>query len=135
RGAGASYRYRDDAAPAGTVHYRLRQIDLDGSSEYSPELRVRAADARPLSLSPVSPQPVRSGEPMRVDIRADAGAQLRLVLRDMLGRPLRVLLDETLQGSTVRTLVIPTADLGAGTYFLQLQGAAAAALRRITVIR
>ena len=132
---GASYSYRDGDAPDGDTYYRLRQVDLDGSSTYSPQLLVKRAVASALSLSPISPQPARRGEAVRVQIRAGAGEQVRLVLYDMLGRPLRTLLDDILQAGTVRSLTIPTTDLRAGSYFLQLQGGESAVLRRLTVLR
>jgi hypothetical protein len=132
---GATYRYRDDAAPSGDLHYRLRQVDLDGSSTYSPELLVQNTAASALSLSTVSPQPARRGETVRVEVRTGYEGHLRLVLYDMLGRPVRTLLDDVLQAGTARTLMLPTANLRAGSYFLQLQGGETSLLRRLTVLR
>ena len=57
--APASYRFPDAAAPAGTVYYRLRQLDRNGAAVYSPVVAVRAAEG-PAVVLPAYPQPVRS---------------------------------------------------------------------------
>lgn len=50
-----SYIYIDAAAPAGTVYYRLRQQDFDGSYEHSTVVQVDDAAAQPQWV--VSPNP------------------------------------------------------------------------------
>jgi hypothetical protein len=49
-----SYQYLDAAAPAGTSYYRLRQVDFDGTSAYSPVVVLTRAGS---ASSPSSAKP------------------------------------------------------------------------------
>ena len=51
-----SYHYLDAAAPAGTSYYRLRQVDFDGASAYSPVVVLTRAGSPNGTASAVQPQ-------------------------------------------------------------------------------
>lgn len=42
--------YQDATAPAGLLHYRLRQVDRDGTASYSPVRTVTVAGPADLRL-------------------------------------------------------------------------------------
>jgi hypothetical protein len=58
--APSSYSFPDDAAPAGTAYYRLRQIDQNGTATYSPVVAVTAGSAVAPGLPPACAQPTPS---------------------------------------------------------------------------
>ncbi len=81
------YAFRDAAAPAGLVYYRLRQLDLDGTATYSPVVALAgAAPAAEATLLPVFPQPAH--DRLRVQV-AGTDQPVTLRLLDNLGRVVR----------------------------------------------
>ena len=83
----SGYTFRDAAAPAGLVYYRLRQLDQDGTATYSPVIAVAgAAPATGATLLPVFPQPACGW--LRVQVAGNSRPVV-LRLRDGLGRVVR----------------------------------------------
>ena len=102
-----TYAYRDAAAPAGRLYYRLRQVDADGTFSYSPVRTVALAAVGALSLAP---------NPTRTSAQASglaAGAAVEVF--DALGRSvLRTQADAAGQA----TLTLPT-GLATGLYVVR----------------
>lgn len=99
----------------GPLSYRLRQIDRDGSMEYSPVLTVnisQAADAFTLS---VFPNPAVQSALATFTLHDAAYANVALL--DMTGRCIMTLLDERLEAGT-HNLAIPLQALPSGRYML-----------------
>lgn len=78
------YRFTDKTKPAGTVYYRIRQVDAGGKYEYSKLIRADGAGVKK-SFS-VSPNPVR--DVCRVTLPQDM-QQANLFIYDMSGTQLR----------------------------------------------
>jgi hypothetical protein len=83
-----SYRYDDplttELARSAWLLYRLRQIDNDGSTTYSPVARVRMPRPDAYSLSDPYPNPCSSVTQLRCTL--PAAARIELAVRDLLGR-------------------------------------------------
>ncbi len=98
---------------AGAVYYRLRQVDTDGSTSYSPVRTVRFGAAADLSLAPNPAGPATT-----LDLSAlPTDATYQLLLLDAVGRPVRRL---TASGGQV--LPLDLRELASGTYLLVLTG-------------
>ncbi|WP_460499884.1 T9SS type A sorting domain-containing protein [Hymenobacter agri] len=105
-----AYAAFDKNAPAGRLYYRLRQVDLDGSSAYSPVVTVASADES--TKVELYPNPAHS----RISFIAAAATPYRVL--SQLGQPL-------LRGTTeAGTASINIETLPIGLYFLELQTAA-----------
>jgi hypothetical protein len=79
------YTFQDSQAPAGTVYYRLRQVDQNGPASYSPVITIggEATTAAMTRLLPVAPQPAHD----RLQVQLSGPEQeVRLRLLDGLGR-------------------------------------------------
>ncbi|HET9503996.1 MAG TPA: heparinase II/III family protein [Hymenobacter sp.] len=110
------YAFRDAAAPAGLVYYRLRQLDRDSTATYSPVVAVAGttpAGAAEASMR-VFPQPARDW--LRVQM-AGSAPPTTLQLLDNLGRVVRQQLCQTETQLDVR-------GLPAGLYYLVASGTA-----------
>jgi hypothetical protein len=109
------YAFRDAAAPAGLVYYRLRQLDQDGTATYSPVVALAgAAVAAKATLLPVFPQPARDW--LRVQVSGtEQPTMLRLL--DSLGRVVR-------QQPCESETQLEVGGLPAGLYYLVADGAA-----------
>jgi len=107
-----SYQYLD-AAPGSLNYYRLRQVDTDGTTTYSPVVAVQASGRSPIGAYPV---PVLRGQHLHTPLPATA----QPVLTDLLGRPVACPTLPALDG----TLDVDTQNLRPGTYWLTVVGMA-----------
>ncbi len=96
KGAGTStvplsYDFLDEEVERGALYeYRLRQVDYDGSLEYSRAITLRYDFADELRLSN-SPNPFRSSTDFIFTVPAKVKVKLMIV--DLMGRPVRTLYD------------------------------------------
>ena len=129
-GDAGRYTYRLPALPAGTHHFRLRQVDLDGRSAYSPEVTVEVAPTQPVTVA-LYPNPF--GTHATLDFTLATEQPVRVALYDVLGREVAVLLDGFAVAGQVVRLPVQTPGLAAGTYLLRIEGLRFVAQR--TVVR
>ena len=94
-------------------YYRLRQVDLDGSFQYS-NLRLVQFNAPKLALDAY---PVPLGEFVNLDLTAPAGGSLSVELVDATGR--RVRQETRTAQAGLNTWRLDTHDLAQGTYVLR----------------
>lgn len=125
-GAGTSagvlhYSAEDDALRGTTTYYRLRQVDLDGTSTLSDVVTVVSAEG---AGPTVFPNPATDA----VHIALPGGALGRVELLDLQGRIVR-----TLDASGDGTTTLPLHGLGAGPYLLRIGTGTASFLRRLTI--
>jgi len=126
-GAGTSsqqhrYQYTDSNLAryaAGLVYYRLRQVDTDGTSTYSP-VRTVAVPLETGLLVQAYPNPSVPGATVTLSIHTDQVGAATLRLLDMLGRELSQ--QQVTLSSGVTSLLPPaTSQLAIGVYLLRVQ--------------
>lgn len=113
-----------DAAPgaAATYYYRLRQVDHDGTSSFSPvQVVTLAAGGGPVQLT-AAPNPTTAAN-LRVQVQYQGPAAVPAVLtvHSLLGQTLDTQ-PVTLRPGT--TIISPTVSLAPGAYWLSLSGEA-----------
>ncbi|MDB5269331.1 MAG: C-terminal target protein [Hymenobacter sp.] len=105
-----AYATLDKAAPAAKLYYRLLQVDLDGTTAFSPIVTV--AGSGEIAKVELYPNPART----RISFITEAATPYRVL--NQLGQPL-------LRGTTeAGTANIGLEALPTGLYFLELQTAA-----------
>jgi hypothetical protein len=119
-GAGTSaaahtYALLDTRLPAGAklLYYRLRQVDLDGTTTYSPVRAVSLAKTAPEAMAQMLAYPNPAHEVVRVQLPSATAEPLQLF--DATGRMLRTQA-APLDGGEV---VLPLTGLPAGLYVLR----------------
>ena len=117
-----AYSWTDaSASPSPTVYYRLRQVDTDGTSSYSPVRQVTRAVAgtNPLSAQ-AYPNPGQSGQVPQVLFETTQTGVAHLRLSDALGH---VLCERSIPALAGRNSLVlnEAAVLPAGLYLLQLR--------------
>ncbi|GAB2771577.1 hypothetical protein GCM10027175_06340 [Hymenobacter latericoloratus] len=100
-----TYSWLDTAPPVGTVYYRLRQVDADGSSQW---LGVAVVQGR--AIATFYPNPVQD----QLSIQAASGLRYRVL--NPVGQV--VLSGQTLEGGTRLDVRL----LRPGVYYLRLEG-------------
>jgi hypothetical protein len=102
-----AYATLDQSAPAAALYYRLRQVDRDGTTSFSPTVSVKGAGLTTKVL--LYPNPAQS----RISFLAEAATPYSVL--NQLGQTL-------LHGTTeAGTATVPVAPLPAGLYLLELQ--------------
>ncbi|WP_207435084.1 T9SS type A sorting domain-containing protein [Sabulibacter ruber] len=123
KGAGNSsalidYAYTDRTAAAGTVYYRLKQVDTDNTSEYSKVIAVNhSATASNAASVSVYPNPVTNGNvSIRFQEQVKGNATIRLV--DLNGRVLHT--QELSSADSEVSMNLNGLGLRAGVYMISV---------------
>jgi hypothetical protein len=121
-----------DLAP-GRYAFRLRQVDLDGSSTRSDAVEVTVRPEAPFALSSVAPQPMRTRGRLSLEVRQTQ--RVRAVLYDALGRRVRTLYDDRVTATGGLRLTVERGGLASGVYLVRVTGETFQASRRVVVVR
>lgn len=129
-----SYQFDDANLPfdAERATYRLKQIDLDGSFEYSSEVEVALGAPERLTLHGNYPNPVRHRTTIRYELPQPS--EVTLVVYDVLGQRIATLAAEQ-QAPGRKEVVFDTSGLASGTYFYRLEAGDHVATQSMTVVR
>ncbi len=127
-------RPEEAADSEGLVHYRLRQIDYDGTAETFPEVEIRLPISAEFTLDQSYPNPVQAtaGSAI-VTFNLPTARTARLELFDALGRSLNVVADRNFPAGK-HSLDIPVGGLRSGLYFYRLTSSGKTLTRRLTVV-
>lgn len=126
-----SYRFATEALAPGRHAFRLKQVDVDGTVQYSSPRRVDVRSRFALTLE--GPNPLSAGESVRVRLRTPQAQSPRLVLYNVLGQRVRTISSDS-RGAAVEAR-LSADELASGTYVLRVEGASQSATRRLTVVR
>ncbi|MBC3542215.1 beta strand repeat-containing protein [Rufibacter sediminis] len=122
-----TYTFTDAAAPAGTVYYRLKQVDVDGNSEYSKVISVQTSGSKAGAQVTVAPNPFIKDLTVTVNSAED-----RTVILELYDVNQKLIIKETAQVSAGKATI--TKDLSTvanGIYFLRVTGASLSEVIRV----
>lgn len=127
------YQYRVSDLRPGIHAFRLRQIDYDGSFEYSHDVEATIGVAGTHELSPVFPNPMRDRGAFSLSLAREQ--RIRIELFDVIGRRTQVLHDGTLTAGSTHRFTIESTDMPPGVYMLRVQGDLVFETRKLLKIR
>lgn len=107
------YSFTHSIPKKGINYYKLRQVDFDGSYEYSSIETVRIKEINEIS---VYPNPVQNE--LTISLQEEAGQNLSINIFDISGR---VVLDKVLSVGT-NTFKIDLNELQKGNYLIRVEG-------------
>ena len=128
-----SYRFRVPDLEPGTHAFRLRQVDLDGSSSLSDRVTVEVTLDEAFTWSKVAPNPVSGTGTLSIRVRETQDVTVELF--DMLGRRVRTLHNGAMEADSRHQMTVDGGRLPAGTYLLRARGKNFSETQRITVVR
>jgi subtilisin family serine protease len=129
-----SYRFPDRTLPfeAEQLTYRLKQVDVGGAFEFSPEVEVTLGAPARLVLHAAFPNPVRDQATLRYEL-PDSGP-VHLTVYNTLGQRVATLVRGE-HGSGRHEISFDAEGFSSGLYFVQLQADGQALTRKLTVVR
>ena len=111
------YNYADENIETGEYYYRLKQIDYDGSFEYSTELEVVIEIFYDFNLEQNYPNPFNSNTVINYSLPSTTF--VRLILYNNLGEEVKELVREE-QSAGIYKHLLNAEDLPSGVYFYKL---------------
>jgi hypothetical protein len=126
------YNFDDeDISKSGTYYYRLRQVDYDGSFEYSNTISINVERAFGQDVS-IYPNPAKDIVTVKVEWEEDAHVQLRIL--DAAGKLVKDQVIDTRLRSAVEQFNIPVFDLPKGIYLFRIDVDGAIFNKKVLVI-
>lgn len=114
------YSFVDNSVQSGTYYYRLKQIDLDGSHEYSDVVEVDMEVPQDFALDQNYPNPFNPGTTIKFALPVKSEVSIRLF--NALGQEIRELVSRNYSAGT-HELNLNASSLSSGIYFYSLKAA------------
>ena len=119
-----SYSFKDENLSSGKYLYRLKQIDYDGSFEYSNTIEVEITAPLEFSLEQNYPNPFNPTTKISYSIPVNSFVQLKIY--DLLGGEVAILVNEEKQAGVYEVefnaqQIMNNKQLTSGIYFYQLR--------------
>jgi hypothetical protein len=130
-----SYRFTDSSVPyaSDSLQYRLAQVDVDGTVNFSDPVTVRFGNPDRLELLGSFPNPARSQATVRFAVPEQMTGDVQLELYDLLGRQVKTIPAAEASGRVEQTLDV--SDLPSGTYLLRLSAGGQTQTQQVTIVR
>lgn|GEM_PF-911651 len=127
-----SYSFADNDLSSGKYLYRLKQIDFDGTIEYSNEIEVNVSVPEKFELSQNYPNPFNPSTKIKYQIAASSPVSIKIY--DVLGNEVVTLVNE-IQPSGNHEVTFDASSLSSGIYFYKLQAGSFVEMRKMTLLK
>jgi hypothetical protein len=125
------YLYTDRDVQPGKYNYRLKQIDYDGTFEYSNEIEVNVA---PVSFSLEQNYPNPFNPITSIEYAVGSIEYVSLKVYDVLGVEITTLVNEEKEPGVYKA-IFDASNLSSGTYFYKLQARDNVMVRKMILMR
>lgn len=136
------YSYVDNTiTEIGLYHYRLRQVDLDGTSHLTPSISINITSLmsveefapRVFQLLPNYPNPFNPTTTIKFSVENTARTTLELF--NMLGQKAATLFDDVAEAGRYYHVKVEGSSLASGMYIYRLQSGARSDVRKMLLLR
>lgn len=131
-----TYTYRDEQINAGNYFYRLKQVDYDGSSEYSNTIEVEVTKPLDYELSQNFPNPFNPSTRISYSILEDGLVKLKLY--DVLGNEVVSIVDEVKTAGKYEiefSVESATGGLSSGVYYYTLTSGSFISTKKLILMK
>ncbi len=126
------YRFKDEKVIANeTYYYRLKQVDEDGSFEYSSTVSASIKNKHALQIGTIHPNP--ASDVLYLPIESNSTTEAMVQLFDKTGRIVANFQEEINKGSNQITL--PVRGIQQGIYFARIDVGKERTYRKISILR
>lgn len=117
---GKEYAFHDNEVQPNTLYYyRLRQLDHNGTENFTPVRSAKIKDGGRLTVAQLFPNPIQQGQSANFQANAPQEGELDIQLFDARGSQMKQLTQPVAAGAN--TFSVPVGDVPAGVYFVKMQ--------------
>jgi len=116
----SSYSYSDNTVTTGKYYYRLRQMDFDGTINYSKTVEA-SVSAMPYEFTLSQNYPNPFNPTTNIKFTVTKNAQASLIVYNSLGQQIATLFNANAQAGRVYDITFDASKLTSGVYFYQLR--------------
>jgi len=127
-----SYTYNDSEAQTGKYTYRLKQIDFDGSYEYSQEVEVEVTLSLGFALEQNYPNPFNSNT--TIEYSLETMGRVYITVFNLLGQNVAEILNEFKVKGNYQ-VVFDASSLASGIYFYQMRVGNFSQVKKMILLR
>ncbi|HSD62776.1 MAG TPA: T9SS type A sorting domain-containing protein [Ignavibacteriaceae bacterium] len=127
-----SYSFNDNNVKSGNYIYRLKQIDLNGSSNYSNEVEVSIVAPTEFSLEQNYPNPFNPATLIKYSIPADQ--QVKLNVYNLLGQKVMTLVNDFRKAGQYE-INFNASRLASGVYFYKLEAGNQSSIKKMILMK
>ncbi|MCH7769634.1 MAG: T9SS type A sorting domain-containing protein [Bacteroidetes bacterium] len=129
---GNIYNYADENIETGEYYYRLKQIDYDGSFEYSPEVQIKIEVIYDFNLEQNYPNPFNPTTTIEYSIPEASFVELKIY--DILGGEVASLVKEN-KPSGKHSVKFNASNLPSGIYFYRIVSGNFTATKKLILLK
>jgi hypothetical protein len=123
------YQYVDQVGNQQTYYYRLKQVDLDGSFEYSNIIALEREFNKAESQLNLLKNPIAQGQPIRYEFTNPSNEVLTVRLYDATGQ----LRDRQRVSAQKGAQILRTGELSSGVYWLQIRSGERSFTKKVVI--
>jgi hypothetical protein len=127
------YDFRIEALTPGRHLFRLKQMDYDGTFDYSPEIEVAVEMPESFLMTPAYPNPFNPQANFSVSVKQTQKVVVSLF--NVVGQQVGTFYDGVLPGGTTRSITIDGSTLQSGMYLLRVQGERFVDTQTVTLLK
>jgi hypothetical protein len=127
-----SYSYTDSKVPAGNYTYRLKQIDFDGSFEFSQEIEVDVTAPVVYALEQNYPNPFNPSTLIKYSIPEEGMVSLHVY--NLLGEKVATLVNE-IQKAGRHEINFDASQLSSGVYFYSIEAGNFKSIKKMLLMK
>jgi hypothetical protein len=129
-----SYRFQvEKTLTPGTHRFRLKQVDLDGSTSLSTVVTAEVPLRGAVQLTPPAPNPASGQATLSFAVKEATDAEV--VVYNVLGQKVRTLYEGTPRAGQSTQLTVDAGSLPSGVYVVQLRADGQTKTQRLTVVQ
>jgi|WetSurMetagenome_2_1015567.scaffolds.fasta_scaffold124483_2 hypothetical protein len=126
------YSFIDKPNGGSEYRYRLKQIDIDGKYEYSPEVEVKLETPIDFSVKQNYPNPFNPTTKIEFSTPSDNNVEIKIY--NALGMEVRTLLNENRQAGT-HSIEFNASNLSSGIYFYKIVSGNYSEIKKMILLR
>jgi len=128
-----AYRFRVADLRPGPHDFRLKQVDVDGSTSLTDVVTVEVALDEAFAWTRVAPNPVAGTGTLSMKVRETQ--EVTVELYDLLGRRVRTVHDGALQSGHRHQMALDAGGLAGGAYLLRADGENFSDTQRVMIVK
>ena len=127
------YRYQVQGLSAGMHRFRLKQVDFDGTFEYSPVVEISVRLESAYQLGKAYPNPFNPQSTFSLTVGRDQ--EVQITLHDLLGKEVGLIHSGLMEGQREQQFLIDGSGLSSGTYLYRVNGEYFSASGRVLLVK